>query len=90
MARSATLTAEDRAEVLAALCSGIGKVSGQVGYHRALVGLATVPGGLADLLHLLPESAVLELAHPEVQRHLTMTSQQFAEGLARQIRHALD
>ncbi len=89
VARSTTLTAEDRAEVLAALCSGIGKVSGQVGYHRALVGLATIPGGLAGLRHLLPESAMLELAHPEVQHHLTLTAEQFAEGLARQIRHAL-
>ena len=75
-----------RAEVLAALCSGIQKISGQVGYQRALVGLATAPGGLASLIKRLPAAAVERLDDPPVRQQLKLSANDFAAQLASRVR----
>ena len=75
-----------RAEVLAALCSGIQKISGQAGYQRALVGLATAPGGLASLIKRLPAAAVERLDDPPVRQQLKLSATDFAAQLATRVR----
>lgn len=89
VATSPALTDHDRADVLAALCSGIGKISGQIGYHRALQGLATIAGGLASLAKRLPAAAVHELDHPTVRTQLKLSREAFAHQLAEQVRATL-
>ena len=89
VAQAATLDDQARADVLAALCNGIAKISGQVGYQRALVGLASAPGGLATLSRRLPAAAVEALDDPQVRRHLTLSAADFAAQLAKQVRSHL-
>jgi len=86
IAHSPLLDDHARAEILAALCSGIEKISGQVGYQRALVGLATIPGGLASLIKRLPAAATERLDDPPVRRHLALSAEAFAAQLAEKIR----
>ena len=85
VATSPVLDDHARAEVLAALCHGIGTISGQVGYQRALVGLATCPGGLARLIKRLPAKEVERLDDPDVRRHLALSAEAFAAQLAERI-----
>jgi len=86
VATSPVLEDHARAEVLAALCSGIGKINGQVGYQRALVGLATCQGGLARLIKRLPAKDVERLDDPPVRQHLALSAEGFAAQLAERIR----
>ena len=86
VATSPALDDHARADVLAALCHGIGTIGGQVGYQRALVGLATCPGGLARLIKRLPAKEVERLDDPGVRRHLALSAEAFAAHLAERIR----
>ena len=88
MAASPLLKDADRAEVLGALLDGIAKVRGQIGYHRALVGLATAKGGLMGLAKRLPAAAMRVLDDIPVRKQLTVTEEAFAAQLAKQVRTA--
>ena len=87
IAHSPAIDDHGRAEVLAALCNGIEKISGQVGYQRALVGLASGPGGLAKLSKRLPAAAVAQLDLPNVRQHLKLSAADFAAQLATRVRN---
>ena len=86
IATTPLLTANERAEVLAALLQGIGAVRGQIGYHRALVGMATAPGGLATLTKRLPAKAVNGLDNLTVRAQLKKDEATFAAELAGRVR----
>ena len=90
VATSAALTEQERAEVLATLLDGITKVKGQLGYHRALVGLATVKGGLPTLMKRLKPAAVRMLDDLTVRKQLAISEAAFAASLAKRIRAALE
>ncbi len=88
VAASPLLNDADRAEILGALLDGIAKVRGQIGYHRALVGLATAKGGLMGLAKRLPAAAMRVLDDIPVRKQLTVTEEAFAAQLAKQVRTA--
>ena len=85
VAGSPLLNDAERAEVLAALLAGVHKVRNQVGYQRALAGLATVPGGLAGLAKLLPPQATDGLGSLAIQNHVVLSEEKFAAQLAERI-----
>ena len=85
VAASPLLNDADRAEVLGALLDGIAKVRGQIGYHRALVGLSTVKGGLMGLAKRLPAAAMRTLDDIPVRKQLTVTEESFAAALAKRV-----
>ena len=86
VAASPVINDHDRAEVLATLLDGITKVKGQVGYHRAIVGLASVRGGLPALCKRLKTSEVRMLDDLAVRKQLTISADAFAASLAKRIR----
>ncbi len=86
IAHSPAINDQGRSEVLAALCNGIEKVSGQVGYQRALVGLASGPGGLTKLSQQLPAGTVARLDETTVREHLKLSAEDFAAQLATRVR----
>ena len=89
IATSPLLTANERADVLAAVLQGITAVRGQIGYHRALVGMATAPGGLATLTKRLPAKAVNGLDDLTVRAQLKKDEATFASELAVRVRAAM-
>ena len=89
IATTTLLTANERADVLAALLQGIAAVRGQIGYHRALVGMATAPGGLAVLTKRLPAKAVNGLDDLTVRTQLKKDEATFESELAARIRAAM-
>ncbi len=89
VALSPVLTDHDRAEILATLLDGISKVKGQLGYHRALVGLSAVKGGLPMLVKRLKPAAVRMLDDLTVRKQLTISEAAFAASLAKRVRTAL-
>ncbi len=86
VAASTTLNDHDKAEVLTALLDGISKVKGQLGYHRALVGLSAVKGGLPALCKRLKPGAVRMLDDLAVRKNLTISRDAFAASLAKRVR----
>jgi hypothetical protein len=86
IATTPLLSANERAEVLAALLRGIGAVRGQIGYHRALVGMAMAPGGLAVLTKRLPAKAVTGLDDLTVRAQLKKDEAAFTAELASRVR----
>lgn len=85
IAASPLLTDNERAEVLEALLAGVIKVKGQVGYQRAVVGLASCKGGLAGLAKRLPAAAVRGLDDLTMRKQLTITEEAFAAALAKRV-----
>jgi hypothetical protein len=88
IATTPLLTANERADVLAALLHGITAVRGQIGYHRAVVGMGTAPGGLATLTKRLPVKALHALDDLTVRAQLKKDEATFAAELAGRIRAA--
>ena len=86
VAASPVINDHDRAEVLATLLDGITKVKGQVGYHRAIVGLSSVRGGLPALCKRLKASEVRMLDDLAVRKQLTISADSFAASLAKRVR----
>ncbi len=90
VATSPDLGEADRAEFLGCLLTGIDKVRGQVGYQRALVGLAGCRGGLRALARHLPATVAGVLERPDIRDHLALDAAGFAGRLATRVRAAAD
>ncbi|WP_310394973.1 hypothetical protein [Hymenobacter sp.] len=83
------LSLADRAEILAALLAGCKKIPGQVGYFRAVSGLARGVGGLEKFAALLPASIRQELKNPEVKRHVGLSRASFEASIRKRARQVL-
>jgi hypothetical protein len=76
------LDAQDRADVLAALLHGCRTIPGQVGYYRAVAGMARSLGGQLDrVARLMPASMRHGLKDAEVRRHMGIKAVSFESGL---------
>ncbi len=90
VATNKALSVDDRAEVLAALLAGIAKVAGQVGYHRAIHGLAeATSGGIDTLAKRLPKGVQAGLKDALLRQHLGMAPSSFRSSIAKKAREAL-
>jgi hypothetical protein len=78
----------DRAEIAAALHGGCRKIAGQVGYYRALAGLAA-EGGLERFAKYLMGASKHLLKDPEVRRHCQMGRVTWESALRKQCRSLL-
>ena len=85
LANHEQLSDGDRAEIAVALHSGCRKVAGQVGYYRALAGLAA-EGGLDRFGKYLMGSAKNLLKDPEVRRHCLLSRSAWESPLRKQCR----
>lgn len=84
------LSTDERAEVLGALLSGCKKIAGQVGYFRAVSGLARALGGkLDDTIRHMPASLRHEIANPEVRRHMALKQISFESGMSKRTQQVL-
>jgi hypothetical protein len=82
----------ERAEVLAGVVAGCGKVRGQVGYFRALAGFDRVfPGGLdgADLGRHLATSTRKALRDSSLRQQVAIRRESFESSLAKRARAVL-
>ena len=82
----------ERAEVVAALVSGMRKVPGQRGYQRALAGFEEAhPGGLSakDLTRALPASVRRAVKGSELRREVAVRRVSFESSLAKKARGIL-
>jgi len=85
LARHEQLSDGDRAEIAVALHGGCRKVAGQVGYYRALAGLAA-DGGLDRYGKYLMGSAKQLLKDSEVRRHCLLGRHAWESPLRKQCR----
>ncbi len=83
------LAPAERTEVLAALLAGCKKISGQVGYFRALSGFAHGAGGLDKFAAQLPATSRQELKDPEVRRHVALSQASFEASMSKRARQVL-
>jgi hypothetical protein len=89
VAQSKALSLDEKAEVLAGLLSGIAKVPGQIGYQRAVHGLAeATSGGIDALARRLPKGAQAGLKEAGLRQHLGLAPGSFLSSLAKRAREA--
>ena len=92
VARHPGLSAEERAEVVAALALGCQKIAGQAGYYRALAGFAAAhPRGLEspELAPHWPVSVRRALREPELVKRCAVPRASFERSLAKRAREIL-
>lgn len=82
------LDLDEKAEILAALAAGCRKIPGQVGYHRAIAGMAAGTG-LDQLAKRLNAGARQALKDPEIKRHLQLRRVSFESSLRKQAQATL-
>ena len=82
------LDIDDKAEIFAALHAGCRKIPGQVGYYRAIAGIAAGTS-LDQLAKRLSSSARQALKDPEVKRHLQLRRTSFESSLRKQAQATL-
>ena len=84
------LTSDDRSEALAALLSGCRRIPNQVGYFRAISGMAGALGGSLDAIaRRMPASLRNELKDSEVRKHIALRKISFESGLRKRCRAEL-
>ncbi|HLX62983.1 MAG TPA: hypothetical protein VKX17_17060 [Planctomycetota bacterium] len=84
------LKIEERAEVLAALLSGCKKIANQLGYFRAVSGMARALGGNLDAASKrMPAALRLELKDAEVKRHIALKQISFESSMRKKAQAAL-
>jgi hypothetical protein len=86
---SPLLETEEKAEVLGAFLLGCKKIPGQVGYYRAIAGMASAVGELERLAAHLPVALRQMLKDPEVKRHLSTKQVSFESSLRKRTQAAL-
>ncbi len=80
----------DRGELLAGLLLATRSVPNQVGYFRAVAGMLDALGPERDRqLRDLPPAAALALRHPDQQRHLAISADEFATTMGTAARTAV-
>lgn len=89
LATHPALGPEDRADVLAALLAGCKKIRGQVGYFRAISGLAHGAGGLEQFAAYLPAASRHELKEAEIKRQVGISQEAFEAGMRKRARQVL-
>ena len=82
------LDQDDRAEIFAALAAGCRKIPGQVGYYRAIAGMAAGTS-LDQLAKRLSAGARQALKDPEIKRHLQLRRASFESSLRKQAQATL-
>jgi len=82
------LDLDEKAEVFAALYAGCRKIPGQVGYYRAIAGMAAGTS-LDQLGKRLSSSARQALKDAEVKRHLQLRRSSFESSLRKQAQATL-
>ena len=76
------LTPDERSEVLAGLLHGCKKIAGQVGYFRAVSGMANALGGsLEAIAKRMPAALRVELKDPEIKRHIALKKVSFESSM---------
>ena len=84
------MSIDDRAELLAALLSGCKKIANQVGYFRAVSGMAGALGGNLDaIVKRMPASLRNELKESEVRKHIALKKISFESGMRKRALAAL-
>jgi hypothetical protein len=84
------LSLDERAEVLAALLSGCRKIANQLGYYRAISGMAAALGGqLEAVARRMPASLRTELKNAEVRKHIALKKISFESGMRKKALAAL-
>ena len=82
------LDQDDKAEVFTALAAGCRKIPGQVGYYRAIAGMAAGTS-LDQLAKRLSAGARQALKDPEIKRHLQLRRISFESSLRKQAQATL-
>ncbi len=91
VAQSKLLSDEEKGEVLAALLLGCRKISGQIGYYRAIAGLAEGLGGdLNRLTNYMPHSARSILKDGATRQLISIRRASFESSIKKQVRNILD
>ena len=86
-----SLETEERAEVLCALLNGCKKIKNQVGYFRAVAGMAQAcDSKFGRVIDLMPSSARAITKDPEVRRHMAISPQSFASSMRKKVQVILE
>ena len=84
------LTLDDRAEALAAMLSGCKKIQNQLGYYRAISGMAgALGGGIEAVAKRMPASLRTELKDSEVRKHIALKKISFESGYRKRVKAVL-
>jgi len=91
IARHATLSVDDKADVLAALISGCKKIPNQLGYYRAISGFfsALTNKQQEEMIKRMPASLRQEAKEPEIRRHIALQKISFESGMRKRCLAAL-
>ena len=93
LARHPGWSVAERAEVVAGLAAGCGKVRGQIGYFRALAGFDRAsPGGLdsAELGRHLTSGTRRDLRDSALRQQVAIRRESFESSLAKRARAILE
>lgn len=82
IATHSSLSAAERAEVLAALLAGCRKIPGQRGYFRAIHGMSEALGGsIDDIVRLMPSAARDTWKNPQLRKAVAVAQASFESSM---------